>query len=105
MLKDWEEHSLNQQMVLKADVNEFCNCIGPYEKHMYRIAKTSLDVIKELEAKNYESESLIKKMIPYCKTLCKNYVKTGYMGNDCIHGTCRKCDKWQFDADNYHYVN
>ncbi|MCQ2086508.1 MAG: hypothetical protein MJZ37_00330 [Bacilli bacterium] len=42
-----------------------------------------------------EYEEQIEKMKPYCKELCKNYIKTEFMGNDCYNGVCRNCDKWE----------
>lgn len=45
----------------------------------------------------------IEKMKPYCKELCKNYIKTEFLGNDCYNGVCRNCDKWEWKNEMVFY--
>lgn len=62
-----------------------------YESHWEEIEEDAKVIAKE----NEQLKQQIEKMKPYCKELCKNYIKTGFMGNDCYSGVCRNCDKWE----------
>lgn len=52
-------------------------------------------LLAEYEKENAELKKQIDIMKPRCKSLCKNYSEFIVMESDCIHGTCRNCDKWE----------
>ena len=81
--------------------------IQEHEGYVYRqclqldidpdVLKKQLIEIKRLNAIIRERDEQIEKMKPYCKELCKNYIKTEFLGNDCYNGVCRNCDKWELE--------
>lgn len=78
----------NQIENLNCTIITLAESLKQREEQAERINVTNFDVIKKLKAQ-------IGKMKPYCKCLCKNYSKFSAMGNDCVNGVCRNCEKWE----------
>lgn len=78
------DKTIKQNLELKSQIEE----LKKDKEYLDKVNDEQTGVILKLNEQ-------IEKMKPRCKPLCKNYSKFIVMESDCIHGTCKNCDKWE----------